>query len=42
MGDTVNLAARLAARAEKGEILATGDVLAAVADAASRRRRASS
>lgn len=27
MGDTVNLAARLAARAEKGEILATGDVL---------------
>jgi class 3 adenylate cyclase/tetratricopeptide (TPR) repeat protein len=27
MGDTVNLAARLAARAEQGEILATGDVL---------------
>ena len=27
MGDTVNLAARLAARAAKGEILATGDVL---------------
>ncbi|MFL5942779.1 MAG: AAA family ATPase [Gaiellaceae bacterium] len=27
MGDTVNLAARLCARAEKGEILATGDVL---------------
>ena len=27
MGDTVNLAARLAARASKGEILATGDVL---------------
>jgi predicted ATPase/class 3 adenylate cyclase len=27
MGDTVNLAARLAARAEKGEILASGDVL---------------
>ena len=27
MGDTVNLAARLTARAEKGEILATGDVL---------------
>ena len=27
MGDTVNLAARLAARAEKGEILATDDVL---------------
>ncbi len=27
MGDTVNLAARLAARATKGEILATGDVL---------------
>jgi class 3 adenylate cyclase/tetratricopeptide (TPR) repeat protein len=27
MGDTVNLAARLCARAEKGEILASGDVL---------------
>ena len=27
MGDTVNLAARLCGRAEKGEILATGDVL---------------
>jgi class 3 adenylate cyclase/tetratricopeptide (TPR) repeat protein len=27
MGDTVNLAARLCARAEKGEILATGEVL---------------
>jgi class 3 adenylate cyclase/tetratricopeptide (TPR) repeat protein len=27
MGDTVNLAARLCARAENGEILATGDVL---------------
>jgi class 3 adenylate cyclase/tetratricopeptide (TPR) repeat protein len=27
MGDTVNLAARLTARAEKGEILASGDVL---------------
>ncbi len=27
MGDTVNLAARLTARAAKGEILATGDVL---------------
>ena len=27
MGDTVNLAARLSARAAKGEILATGDVL---------------
>ncbi|MFL5961585.1 MAG: tetratricopeptide repeat protein [Gaiellaceae bacterium] len=27
MGDTVNVAARLAARAEQGEILATGDVL---------------
>jgi class 3 adenylate cyclase/tetratricopeptide (TPR) repeat protein len=27
MGDTVNLAARLCARAEKGEILVTGDVL---------------
>ncbi len=27
MGDTVNLAARLASRAAKGEILATGDVL---------------
>jgi class 3 adenylate cyclase/predicted ATPase len=27
MGDTVNLAARLCARADKGEILATGDVL---------------
>ena len=27
MGDTVNLAARLAARAEPGEILATGEVL---------------
>ena len=27
MGDTVNLAARLTARAEAGEILATGDVL---------------
>ncbi len=27
MGDTVNLAARLASRAEKGEILATGEVL---------------
>ncbi len=41
MGDTVNLAARLTARAEKGEILATGDVLersrARIRDRGSRR-----
>ena len=37
MGDTVNLAARLTARAAKGEILATGEVLQRARAAASRR-----
>ena len=37
-GDAVNLAARLMARAEPGQILATGEVLETIADSVRRRR----